>query len=127
MKRRNLGEEHCVDGKKIIYLDELTLKEFKQFIVKALSKPCTQRQCYLTTDPLTEKYLFWYHGQIRFISVTVVERMLKVKQLLYYSEHAFRIKNMIVGKDFKFKRDKAIRAIRSIFTKRENKSKKRKL
>ena len=123
MKKRNLDEERdiYIGNTGTIDLDKLTLKEFKQHMIEALSKLCTQRQCYLTTDPLTEKYLFWWHGQIRFISVQVVENMLRKKQLLYYTDHFFRVKDMIVGKNFKFKRDKAIRTIRGMFAKRKNK------
>ena len=102
MGRRNLDDDSkYIPRTNTIDLDKLTLKEFKKYIIKKLSVTLTERQGYLTTDPLTEKYLFYWAGQYRLLSVQVVKKMLKKGQLKYYSEETFRIKDMIVSKAFK--------------------------
>ena len=102
-KRRVILDDIYIEGTPTIDLDKLSLREFKKYMVKMLSKPLDIRQCYLTTDPLTEKYLFWWNGQIRFISHKVINNMIKTGKLKYFSDPAFRIKNIIVGKNFKGK------------------------
>jgi len=87
--------------KDVFYLSSLTLMDFKEFVINELSKPYDEQQAYLTPDPLTEKYLFFWCGQVRYLSVQVVENMLKRKQLFYYSDTVFKIKDIIVGRDFR--------------------------
>ena len=127
MKKRNLDEEKdiYIGNTKTIDLDKLSLKEFKKHIIKHLAVPHMRKQCYLTIDPLTEKYLFWHNGQVRFISTQVIERMLKREQLKYYSAKTFRIENMIVSGGFITKKKidiiKTGNNLRDMFTKRKRK------
>jgi len=69
----------------LISISSLSFKQFKTFILHELSKPLDTSQRYLTKDPLTEKYIFYWWGNYRLISANVIDSLLKKKKLKYFT------------------------------------------